>query len=161
MMTVRQMIENIRRDTSTTDRVLVSDPLLLLGRFMDPKSRAEFLGLEGFDIRCPNRGHKNCFSEIRKFVNLSTGSNQSMNAINALVGHLTGIEYPHTLDGRRHPQSHAGSACIKIDRCTAVDSESETSKFGLSHAFAVDRAFRYPTRIHAGHHNSDGESAGR
>lgn len=80
-----------------------SVPTSSIGVAKDLKSHADFWVRKAsiFDAQGADTGNT-----VRNplFLNLSTGSNQSMNAINALVGHLTGIEYPHTLDGRRHPQ---------------------------------------------------------
>lgn len=120
MLTVRQTLRTYagtRRQQIVYWSVITSS----IGVVMDPKFRGDFwvwkaaiLGVPVLDISVAFRN--------RLFLNLSTGSNQSMNAINSLVDHLTGIEYPHSR-WATPPSSHSGSAYIRIDRCTAVDSE--------------------------------------
>ena len=62
-------VKNICRDTSTTDRVLVSNHFFYWGGH-GPQIPRRFLGLEGCDIRCPGIGHKRCFPEstVSEFI---------------------------------------------------------------------------------------------
>lgn len=61
--------KNIHRDTSSTDRVLVSTEFYYWGGD-GPQIPIEFLGPKGSDIRAPSQGHRNAFSDsfIQRFL---------------------------------------------------------------------------------------------